>query len=275
MLFFFQLKMEQESLVKRNPRGKFVCSRQREMIINAYKSKLEKNPSMTIRNMRSTLSKELGIGETTISNTISQYRQHETVSSPNKTKKFKNIETKINDFDKSEIRKKIHKFWFDRELPTLDKILKVINNEDSTLPNFSRTSLYRLLKSMEFKYSKRGRNGTLLEKSEIVLWRRKYLKDIKKYREEGRPIYYLDEMLVNTGGISERVRCNKTVKSLPRDVHTQSFSPGPVNPSSNENRLIVIHIGSEDGFVPGGLLCVESQKNSKDYHDEINGGFFL
>jgi transposase len=81
-------------------------------------------------------------------------------------------------------------------------------------------------------------------------------------------------MLVNTGGISERVRCNKTVLSLPRDVHTQSFSPGPVNPSSNENRLIVIHIGSEDGFVPGGLLCVESQKNCKDYHDEINGGFF-
>jgi hypothetical protein len=60
--------------------------------------------------MLSTLSKELGIGETTISNTISQYRQHETFSLPNKTKKFKNIETKINDFDKSAIRKKYINF---------------------------------------------------------------------------------------------------------------------------------------------------------------------
>lgn len=103
--------------------------------------------------MRSTLSKELSIGETTISNTIVQYRNNKTVLSPNKTKMFKNITSKIDDFNQYAIRRKIHQFWINRELPTLDKMLTVIN-EDDTLPSFSRSSLYRLLKSMEFEYCK-------------------------------------------------------------------------------------------------------------------------
>ncbi|KAF0728467.1 Uncharacterized protein FWK35_00029442, partial [Aphis craccivora] len=69
----------------------FVCSRQREMIINAYKSKLAVNPKLTVREAREILSKELGIGQKTISNTIAQYRENKTVSSPDKTKIFKNI----------------------------------------------------------------------------------------------------------------------------------------------------------------------------------------
>ncbi|XP_025192658.1 uncharacterized protein LOC112592720 [Melanaphis sacchari] len=152
--------VEFSSPVKRNIKGKFVCSRQREMIINAYKSKLAVDPNLTVRKAREILSKELGIGQKTISNTIAQYRESKTVSSPNKIKIFKNVETKVDDFDKYAIRRKIHQFWFNRELPTLDKILTVVN-EDKSLPNFSRTSLYRLMKSMEFEYAKRGRNSAV------------------------------------------------------------------------------------------------------------------
>lgn len=36
----------------------------------------------------------------------------------------------------------------------------------------------------------------------------------------------------------------------------------------------MLHIGSSDGFVPGGLLCFESKTNSADYHDEMNGDTF-
>lgn len=39
-------------------------------------------------------------------------------------------------------------------------------------------------------------------------------------------------------------------------------------------RLIIVHIGSEDGFVHDGLLCFESKKNSRDYHEEMNGDCF-
>lgn len=39
----------------------------------------------------------------------------------------------------------------------------------------------------------------LLEREEIIMWRRRYLKTIRKYREEGRQIFYTDETWVNAG----------------------------------------------------------------------------
>jgi len=72
---------------------------------------------------------------------------------------------------------------------------------------------------------------------------------IRSYRAQNRPIYYLDETWVNAG---------------------ETHSRGGVD----TKRLIVLHIRSSDGFVPGGLLCFESKTNSTDYHDEMNGDTF-
>jgi len=44
----------------------------------------------------------------------------------------------------------------------------------------------------------------MIEKEKIVIWRNKYLENIRKYREEGRTIYYLDETWVNAGDISNK-----------------------------------------------------------------------
>jgi len=52
------------------------------------------------------------------------------------------------------------------------------------------------------------------------------------------------------------------------------LSTGPSNPTGKGTRLIVLHIGSAAGFVPGGLLCFQSKKNSSDYHDEMSGQTF-
>lgn len=49
---------------------------------------------------------------------------------------------------------------------------------------------------------------------------------------------------------------------------------GSKNPTGKGKRLIELHIGSNNGFLPGGLLCYESKKNSSDYHDEMNGACF-
>ncbi|CAI6369665.1 unnamed protein product [Macrosiphum euphorbiae] len=125
--------------------------------------------------LKKVLSEQLGIGIGTIYQTILEYKRSKTISSPNRTKKFINVKDKVDDFDKYAIRRKIHKFWCDREFPTLDKILQVVN-EDEDLPDFSRTSMYRLVKSMDFVYVKQGRNSALIEKTEIVDWRRRYLR---------------------------------------------------------------------------------------------------
>ncbi|XP_050064302.1 uncharacterized protein LOC126553179 [Aphis gossypii] len=257
---------------KVNPKGKFVSSSQKQMIINAYKTKLLANPKLSIRQARSLLSKELGIGITTVSNTLTEYRNFKTVSSPNRTKIFKNVNDKVDDFDREAIRRQVQQFWVNRELPNLNKILNVAN-EDDTLPNFSLTSLWRLLKSMGFKFTKRGRNSALIENDEIRAWRREYIRDIRKYREEGRPIYYTDETWVNAGDVAIRVWRGTTVESC-QAAFSQNLSTGIANPTGKGKRLIVCHIGSEDGFVPDSLLCFESKKNTDDYHDEMNGDSF-
>ncbi|KAL4104360.1 hypothetical protein QTP88_019661 [Uroleucon formosanum] len=65
-----------------------------------------------------------------------------------------------------------------------------------------------------------------------------------------------------------------TTISSPRDAFLRRLTTGQKEPSGKGKRLIVLHIGSSDGFVPGGLLCFESKKNTSDYHDEMNGDTF-
>lgn len=110
------------------------------MIINLYKTKLEENVHLSIRQAQKIISKKLGIGVTTVSNTLTEYRNSKTVSSPNRTKIFKNVTKKVDDFEKEAIRRKIHQFWTNHEVPNLNKIMTVVN-EDETLSNFSMTTL--------------------------------------------------------------------------------------------------------------------------------------
>lgn len=247
------------------------------MIINIYKNKIAeqaytpKKQKMKYKDIIRSISKEIGIGLRTISTTLSEYNKKGTVTSPNKNKIRPTILEKVDEFSKNAIRQKIHGFWLRKEIPTFNKILVVIN-EDSSLPTFSKTSFRRILKDLNFEYNK-SRNHALIESGDIVLWRRKYLDSIKHYRQQNRPIYYLDETWVNAGEAF-----NKTWVDQPVKAHKQAFLKRQMteqqNSSFNEKTLIVIHIGSSEGFVSGGLLCLESKRNSFDCHDEINGDIF-
>lgn len=153
------------------------------------------------------------------------------------------------------------------------KVLVVIN-EDSELPNLSRSGLYRLLADLNFEFTKRNRNSALTERNDLILWRRRFIRDIRRYRDEGRTIYFLDETWVNAGECTNKVWVDNTVKSC-HDAFIKGLTTGAKNPTGKGKRLIVLHIGSSNGFVEGGLLCFESKKNSADYHDEMNGDSFF
>lgn len=215
------------------------------------------------------VSKTTGVGRNTICNTISAYKNEGVLKSPNKTKNRASAFEKIDDFEKNAVRRRVHDFWYKREIPTLEKILASIH-EDPDLPNLSQTTLYRILQKLNFKYDKRGRNSAMIEKEEIVIWRNKYLESIRKYRQEGRTIYYLDETWVNAGDIPKKMWIDKTIVSG-RDAFLKGLSTCAANPSGKGKRLIVLHIGSEEEIVPGGLLSFESKNNTIDYHDEMNG----
>ncbi|KAL4082907.1 hypothetical protein QTP88_029561 [Uroleucon formosanum] len=250
--------MEDISPVKRNPSGKFVGTQKKEIIVNFYKNlmleqqNLEASQKIKYKDLIKKISITSGVGQKTVERTLAEYKAKGIVSSPNKKKIRKTVIDKTEDFDQNAIRQKVHNFWFNRQIPTLNKILVAVN-EDDNLPNFSKTAL--------------------IERNDIVCWRQKYLESIKHYRLSGRPIYYLDETWVNAGETSTKSWVDTTISS-PRDAFLRGLTTGQKEPLGKGKRLIVLHIGSSDNFVPGGLLCFESKKNTSFYHDEMNGDTF-
>jgi transposase len=95
---------------------------------------------------------------------------------------------------------------------------------------------------------------------------------IKKIRQEGRPIFYLDETWLNAGHTKQKIWYDETIKNS-REAFNQGLSTGLKSPSGKGKRLIILHIGSEDGFVDDGLLLFEGIKQG-DYHDEMNANKF-
>lgn len=170
------------------------------------------------------------------------------MKSSNKTK----ITEKINEFDKTAIRRKVHSFYLNGKLPTIDNVLLAVNDDDD-FRNMSRSSIYRVLRNLKFVKFKTQIHSILTEKRGLICWRRRYLESIRKYRSENRTIYYLDETWLNVD-----------------DVCSTSTVP------ANESIKIILHIGREASFVPGGLLCFKLMANSSDYRNRnmMNGDTF-
>ncbi|KAH9371961.1 hypothetical protein HPB48_022475 [Haemaphysalis longicornis] len=66
-----------------------------------------------------------------------------------------------------------------REIPTLGSVRKAVNKDDD-LPNFTKTTLWRLMKDMGFTYDRRIRNLG------IIVWHRRYLRAVKEFRRQDR-----------------------------------------------------------------------------------------
>lgn len=257
----------------------FICfwlqpigSRQKLMLINVYKDILSKNPGIKYSDLCINLQKTTGIGRITVERTISEYKKTHAVTSPNSKRCKKSLFDKIDDLDRSGLRQKIHSIWLRRELPTIDKILTAVN-EDPLLPNFKRTTLYKTIKKLDFVFIKRKRFSVLTDRDDLIVWRRSYLYNIRKYRRELKTIYYLDETWLNAGDCVDRVWHDKTVNSK-NDAFNKGLTTGATNPTDKGKGLIVLHIGSTHGFLPSGLLCFASKNNTDDYHNEINGDNF-
>lgn len=72
-------------------------------------------------------------------------------------------------------------------------------NDDADLPNLSANTMRQVLKHLNFKYASRKRQSCLIDRADIILWRKRYLVKIKQYRREGRTLYYQDETWLNEG----------------------------------------------------------------------------
>ncbi|GAB6030259.1 hypothetical protein CHUAL_005936 [Chamberlinius hualienensis] len=153
------------------------------------------------------------------------------------------------------IRCKVHSFFHKNQIPTAKKVLNVVN-EDPDLPSFTLSTFYNVLHDIGFVYTERKRQNLMIEKAEIILERRKYLRCIRTYRQDGVKVYYIDEMFIHAGQRQSKAATGSKVKS------------------GSNKCLILVNAGSESGFVSGASLHFRPKKKS-DKNKEMNGERFL
>lgn len=174
-------------------------------------------------------------------------------------------------FTLTAVRGIVHSFFRRNEIPTVRKIAAAIN-EDLDLPRLSDRTVYRVLKDIGFEKQRRRRQSLLIERNDIVAWRQRYLRCIRNYRREGRPVFYVDETWVTAGETKKRVWTDTNVTSA-KDAFMQGVTVGLTAPSGKGQRLIITHAGSQNGFVDG-TLDVFCGKKQGDYHEEMDSNRF-
>jgi transposase len=92
-----------------------------------------------------------------------------------------------------------------------------------------------------------------------------YLEKIKKFREEERSIYYLDETWYDTHDTAKKGWTDSSNKCVLKDV-----------PPNRGSRMIIIHCGSKEGWVKDGLkLCGKKiEECNVDYHKNMQADIF-
>ena len=159
------------------------------------------------------------------------------------------------------IRRRIHRFYTSGELPTMEKLLLALQ-EDVEYP-FGRTTLYATVRRMGFRYKRQNKKVSLYEQHRIIAARHDYLRKIQTFRSDNRMIVYLDETWLNTHHIHERCWLDYDGRG------------GIRVPSGKGGRLIILHAGSEHGWILNAALIFRGEKGSGDYHDEMNTKHFM
>ena len=173
----------------------------------------------------------------------------------------------VDEFTTGAIRRIVHSFFRNGEHPTVDKVFVRSKEDIADLPKMGRTSFWKLLKDIGFRYKKtKGNREIMMEKSDIVAKRHRYLREIRELTASGRPIVFLDETWVNA---------NHTVLSRWYDDVSGGRDSVPKEaPTGKGKRLIVLHAGYRGGFLPECACVFIGKTNSADYHDEMNGTHF-
>ncbi|KAH8037159.1 hypothetical protein HPB51_008841 [Rhipicephalus microplus] len=177
-------------------------------------------------------------------------------------------------FSLAALRRKVHQYFLRNELPTAAKLAQdVTSDSDMNMPKMSVRTMQRLLNDIGFSFRKQKRNCELLERDDIITWRRRYLRTIRQLRAQKRPIYYLDETWVNAGHTKDKVWEDANITTR-EEAFRQGLTTGLRAPSGKGGRLILLHAGSEDGFLNSACLLFRAAKRSGDYHTEMDGPRF-
>ncbi|RVE44789.1 hypothetical protein evm_010588 [Chilo suppressalis] len=212
------------------------------MVLNAYNYVWNQNATKPFAVPKKdecvkTVSQILGISTRSVYRILKEEKENVQLSNRKKSLPKLTFKDKIDDFDFSAIRRKVHQFFCEKDPPTIAKVHQVVN-DDPNLPNMSKSTMRAVLKHLKFKYGSRKRRSCLTDR--------------------------------HTTG---KVWVDTTIESS-KQAFSKGLTTGLKSPTGKDRRLIISHIGSDEGFVEAGLLIFESKKNSMDYHEELNSECF-
>ncbi|KAG0431551.1 hypothetical protein HPB47_021696 [Ixodes persulcatus] len=182
---------------ERHASGNVLSSQTRQCVLNVYSWIRRQYQGKSVVEVINLTAAATGISVSSVYEIKRGFkRANGAVKSPSKKRpKFAEKRKRIANHDTctlTAVRSCLHNFFRRGEIPTLEKIATRLQ-EDDVLTSCSGTTLYSLLKDMGFEKQKRNRNSFLIERQDIVEWRRWYLGAIGKHRAQNRKIYFQDE----------------------------------------------------------------------------------
>ena len=102
------------------------------------------------------------------------------------------------------------------------------------------------------------------EQPKIILQRHQYLRRKRRNRRENGPVIYLDATWSNS-------HCSHERSWVESDDKVQGGTKGGIcKPSGKGTRLIILHAGSENGWINEADLVFQSKNATGGYQDEMN-----
>jgi hypothetical protein len=93
---------------------------------------------------------------------------------------------------KDHLRDTVYSFYKNKQVPTLTEIIDKLQTEEFYY-NMNKDTLSKCLKSIGFKHKIINKTTAIKESPRSLAWRTEYISKIRKYREKGRNVVYLDE----------------------------------------------------------------------------------
>jgi len=167
------------SFYKRHPSGKPLTSSQKQTVMNVYSQLRQRDPARSITDVAKETGFLCGVSEAAIFRCRKEFSATGgRLTTPRKpqpiNKEKKKYTEKYDDFTLSAVRNKVHDFFRANDIPTVEKVRSAVNDDDD-LPSFSPTTMWRVMRDLGFVFRKRQRQSMLIERDDIILWRRRYL----------------------------------------------------------------------------------------------------
>lgn len=145
----------------------------------------------------------------------------------------------LDNYDLSLLRKTIISYQTkNHEMPTLKELKEIVS--EKTGFNGCKETLRKILYDSGFEWSTTDNHKLLVERHDIQMLRFRYLKELQKYRDEGRYIVFTDNYYVDTASTQKKWK------------------------KENGMRIIIVHAGGCQGFVPNACLIYETNSTSDD-----------